>query len=635
MKTQVIETLGEDALTLPAQIEAGLAANDRLKYYFTLLQMARSHADQPNQPASSLKQERLAARIGDGDLDRLVAGTHKEGLSYRVSGSRQLMTAIAGDARLMAVPVDNATKERVKRLLEALPKAEDDLVEGIAIDDITRGDSDHGDSLHRLVMDMHKKLNALQAGLAEEHIEGASAYHLREGDRALVRAFMVGLNRTAPLKFSHPGLGTTATSSGSRLIIQNDIGTTDAHVIVIHVEEMKVTLTYSDVHMERLQFFRSLFDQFAVAWTVPNSSQNPALAGGAVFYLSICSFDAKDSSQLLAFLDHLGSRLVFLIDWNRARKQLRGFLNGEQRLRLLRWAADSNIGHRGFLELGGAQLIWGAVETTGATSIHLGDRLSDVLGEESAFAFVQFAFKNAAEGLLARQSDSLIRDRIRAELLNHLNTAESRLLEIAADHAGLIFEIATAIRDRVIGPLGDGAKPGALARRARHWEHEADTLVVQVAVSVRRRPELQPFHRLIEAADDTADQLEDVAFLLGLLESEVNHLTVKWLQPLAKILAQASQEWVKALGHAQHVQRHGPRDDADDFLTAIDRLSLLEHDADDAERALSSIALKESLDFRELHLISKIGQGLGEASDSLKHASIILRDHVLADVLAA
>ena len=67
MKTQVIETLGEDALTLPAQIEAGLAANDRLKYYFTLLQMARSHADQPNQPASSLKQERLAARIGDGD----------------------------------------------------------------------------------------------------------------------------------------------------------------------------------------------------------------------------------------------------------------------------------------------------------------------------------------------------------------------------------------------------------------------------------------------------------------------------------------------------------------------------------------------------------------------------------------
>jgi len=635
MKTQVIETLGEDSLTLPAQIEAGLAANDRLKYYFTLLQVARSHADQPDQPASFLKQERLAAGIGDGALDRVVAATHKEGLSYRVPGCQQMMAAVAEDARRMAAPADPAIKERLNRLLGALPRADHDLVEGRAIDNITRADSDHGDTLHRLVMDLHKQLNALQAGLAEEQIEGAAAYHLRETDADLVRAFMVGLNRTAPLKFGHPGLGTTATSSGSRLVIQNDIGTTDAHVIVIHVEEMNVTLTYSDVHLERLQFFRSLFDQFAVTWTNPNSSQTATLADGAPFFLTTSSFDATDRTQLLAYLDHLGSRLVFLIDWNRARKQLRGFLNGEQRLRLLRWAADANIGHRGFLELGGAHLIWGAVETTAATSIHLGDRLSDVLGEESAFAFVQFVFKTAAEGLLARQSDSLIRDRIRAELLNHLNTAEARLLGIALDHAGLIFEIATAIRDRVFGPPGDGAKSEGLAKRARHWEHEADTFVVEVAASVRRRPELQPFHRLIEAADDSADQLEEVAFLLGLFESKANEWTLKSLQPLAGIIADASQEWVKAVGHAQHVQRHGPRDDADDFLTAIDRLSALEHDADDAERAISLLALKKATDFRELHLLSKIAQGLGEASDSLKHASVVLRDHVIGDVLAA
>jgi hypothetical protein len=89
-----------------------------------------------------------------------------------------------------------------------------------------------------------------------------------------------------------------------------------------------------------------------------------------------------------------------------------------------------------------------------------------VLGEETAFAFVQYAFKTATEGLLARQSDSLIRDRIRAELLNHLNTAESRLLEIAVDHAGLIFEIAAAFRDRVFE--SPGGKPQTLAKRARH-----------------------------------------------------------------------------------------------------------------------------------------------------------------------
>ena len=123
MKMRVIETLGEDSLTLPAKVEAGLAANDRLKYYFTLLQIARSHADQPDQPASSLKQERVVAGIGDGSLDRVVAGTHKDGLSYHVPGSRQLMTVIAEDARLMAVPADTATRERVERLLDALPRA--------------------------------------------------------------------------------------------------------------------------------------------------------------------------------------------------------------------------------------------------------------------------------------------------------------------------------------------------------------------------------------------------------------------------------------------------------------------------------------------------------------------------------
>jgi hypothetical protein len=52
-----------------------------------------------------------------------------------------------------------------------------------------------------------------------------------------------------------------------------------------------------------------------------------------------------------------------------ARKQLRGFLASDQRLRLLRWAADSDIGHRGFLELGGARLIWSAVGPSGSPPI--------------------------------------------------------------------------------------------------------------------------------------------------------------------------------------------------------------------------------------------------------------------------
>jgi hypothetical protein len=89
---------------------------------------------------------------------------------------------------------------------------------------------------------------------------------VREEDRPLITAFMNGVNQTRESMFDHPGLGTTATHSGERLVIQNDIGMTDAHVLVIHVEERQVTLTYSDVHIDRLVFFQNLFDRFAVRW---------------------------------------------------------------------------------------------------------------------------------------------------------------------------------------------------------------------------------------------------------------------------------------------------------------------------------------------------------------------------------
>ena len=81
MKTQILETMGEEGLALPSQIEAGLAANDRLKYYFSLLQVSRSHADNPDQASPSLRQERLVAGIANSAQDQTVAAARKEGTS--------------------------------------------------------------------------------------------------------------------------------------------------------------------------------------------------------------------------------------------------------------------------------------------------------------------------------------------------------------------------------------------------------------------------------------------------------------------------------------------------------------------------------------------------------------------------
>ena len=105
-----------------------------------------------------------------------------------------------------------------------------------------------------------------------------------------------------------------------------------------------------------------------------------------------------------AFLEFLGSRLVFLIDWNKARKQLRPFLRGPRRQEVLLWAARNDAGHRGFLEIGGARAINEAIEATAGTAMHFGDRLCDVLGDEPAVEFIQFVLSAAARGNCERAS---------------------------------------------------------------------------------------------------------------------------------------------------------------------------------------------------------------------------------------
>ena len=183
---------------------------------------------------------------------------------------------------------------RQKALSVALRADGPEEIDGARITAITSGDRSAGDSLHLLVMDLHRALNALLDQLANETIDGARTYLLDEGDRELVQAFMKGLNRTAPLKFNHPGLGTTVTRAGERLVIQNDIGVTEAHVLVIAVTSAAVTITYTDVHMARLAFFQSLFDDWNVDWSDTLSRRSAGKQDGGIYHLTVGTFAVSD-----------------------------------------------------------------------------------------------------------------------------------------------------------------------------------------------------------------------------------------------------------------------------------------------------------------------------------------------------
>jgi len=285
-KDQIVEELGD--LLLPNLINRALIANDRAKYLMTLLQTARDHAEHPDSGLANLKQERTACGIQEAAFDTMVERSTKEAKgAYRVPGVGRIREEIVESMRTMLVPIQTAAgsleaangraaqyQQRLAVLTADAPSLDNDLISGACIDQITSTQPPAGDSFHLLVMNLHKELNRLQQQIAAESVDGASVYGVTDADRLLIAAFMRGVNRTRKLKFDHPGLDTTATRAEDKLVIQNDIGTTDAHVLVIHVTRSQVVVTYTDVHIQRLLFFQNMLKRFPVEWEDARSRSN-------------------------------------------------------------------------------------------------------------------------------------------------------------------------------------------------------------------------------------------------------------------------------------------------------------------------------------------------------------------------
>ncbi|HVO88999.1 MAG TPA: DUF47 family protein [Casimicrobiaceae bacterium] len=633
-KLHIIDSLGERRLILPALINAALAANDRSKYYFTLLQSAASHAERPDQLAADLLHERLACGVADESLDTVVGGSFRAGEgAYGIPRAGDIVRALLREVDVMMVPLEARQPELAQRLalLKASSTVTGDVLSRNQIDTLASGNRDRGDSLHLLVMDAHKALNALQRDIATETVDGASCCAIAAADRPLIGAFMRGVRRTAPLKFDHPGLGTTATRNGARLVLQNDIGTTDAHVLVVHVEDRRVSTTYTDVHLQRLLFFQSLFHRFEVEWDDTVSRRDQALEDG-VYHMTVGTFVASSDAQLNEFLEFMGSRLVFLIDWNRARKRLRALVSKDGALALLTWAAEHDYGHMAFLRAGGEQLIYDALDFVVKGEARFGERLDELLGSREALAYLQFVVKACSESLVRGEPISFIQDAARAELYNHYRAGQQLVFDVAGEHAAWIVEIASGLRDAMMsmrtadGPAGVQRN----AERAKDWEGRADDLVNRARAASKRPGASDTFPRILEAADDIADALEEAAFRLTLLpQASMGGAVAVHLEPLAELLVQAAQEYVKVVEIARSVQRGGAREDMQDFLDAVHRIIRLEHDADAAQREVARTLAVTAEDFRMLHVLTEAAKNLEKAADELMHSGLRMRDYVL------
>ncbi len=641
-KARIVSALGEQRLLLPFLLNEALSANDRAKYRLTLLQTAKARADSPGGAFSDLRTERLACGIADAAYDDVVArSVRRDADSYLLPRGGELCSGLHADMVAMLAPLEAALtpeahlfRERLKEL-SVTPWLEDDnTIMGNTISRLAAGDRAQGDSLHLLIMDMHKLLNRLQTEIATEGIDGAQTYGLRADGRSLVSAFMKGVNRTRALKFDHPGLDTTATRVDSKLVIQNDLGTTDAHVLVVHVEGMCVTTTYTDNHLPRLLFFQAMFSGWRVDWGDVHSRTDQTFADG-VYHLCVGTYTACDKADLKAYLTHLGSRLVFLIDWNRARKRLQLLVPRTEVLSLLTWAAENDLGHMAFLKAGGERMIFDALQFVAGGRLTYGVTLAELLGTEAAVSYLRFILRACTHGLLGKRPLALIRDEARVELYTYYHSAQQGLLDLASDHGALAVEIATSIRDGLLTSSGPETSPRfeRIGRRAKEWERKADELVIRARELAEQSEQAEAIQQLLEAADDIVDELEEAAFHLTLLkpESMVEEIRLP-LVSLARLLVEGTQEYLKAIENTRGIHRSGSPDDMRDFLTSIHRIVAIEQQSDTAERAVRKALVDSAEDFRQAFVIAEAAKKMESAADALMHTGMILRDQILGKV---
>ncbi|WIY06666.1 hypothetical protein QRX60_23490 [Amycolatopsis mongoliensis] len=634
-KTDIVEELGESTLLMPFLVNRGLVANERAKYLLSLLQAARTRADHPAEPFAVLRAERLAAGVREPSYDEVATTARQaEDGRYLISGAsrihRELFAAIEEMlAPLTAADVHEPDAARLAALSAAAPELSGDVVAGDYLDAITSTDRRDGDSPHLLVMDAHRALNRLQSRLATESVDGAACYQLGAGDRELVAAFMAGVHETEALKFDHPGLATTATRAGDRLVIQNDLGTTDAHVVLLAVEGLVATLTYTDVHPRRLRFFESMLAGYAIDWSDVQRRDGGAILGE--HHVAVGRFVAPDTAALTTYLRRVGSRLVFVLDWNRARKRLTPLLGRDDAIAVLSWAAEENVGHMAWLSLGGERLIYDAVEAAVTVRARYGEPLVEVLGREATVAITKFALRAAALGRLAGKSARLIHDELRVEVRRHVQASHQKLLDTSAEHAGLIVECAQALHSALqrLGTPGGADFLRRAASRAAGWEHRADEFVIAQRRDARRVDGGATVARLIADADDAIDALEEAVFQLTLVPPDAIGAVRPLLEPVAAVAVRAAREHLKAVELARAVVEGAQPEDLEDFLLAIEQVGVLEHDADSADRATRAALVTDAPDFRSLYVADGVSRAVEDATDALLRSALGLGDHLL------
>jgi uncharacterized protein Yka (UPF0111/DUF47 family) len=266
------------------------------------------------------------------------------------------------------------------------------------------------------------------------------------------------------------------------------------------------------------------------------------------------------------------------------------------------------------------------------TPLHYGEPLHEMLGVEAAGDYMRFVLRTAALGLRDGQSEMLIRDRVRAELFNHFRSAEQSLLADEAGHAAIIGELADNLSATLQGKI-ESTTAAHNIDIAKQLESRADEIVRKARSTVQRIGGSEILRRIVEIADDPADELEDAAFLANVQPNGDDRSVPAPLIDLAALVVVGTKCFQRAIEAAPEIRRGGAQQPLQDFLEAVDGLVAAEHQTDAKEREVTAVLLSNSLDARDLYRFAGVAHHLEAAMDFLLRAGLTLRDHILGEVM--
>lgn len=409
--------------------------------------------------------------------------------------------------------------------------------------------------------------------------------------------------------------------------IRHDVGTTDTHVVAIHVSNLSATLTYANTPRSRAALLRKVLEPYHVF------KKTKASAPGASYELRAGVYTSDAHADVEQQVKRFGSHLALRIDRNSARKQLEHFVKRAETIVLLKWTAAGNSGQCAILQERNVHLICTAVARMGSAQVRRGIRLDELLSGDSACAFLLTALGIVTTGLTNRQPLRLINEDIESALIRYLESTDQAVLTAAFDHAMLASARLDRIRGALIRLKGDSsqAQPDS-ARTAHEWERHASDIANRSSRLLDRTNDHHRLHPLLTEAGSVAEALEQAAFKLTFMPSQPDSKDIALLGTLADLAKHGARAYVRCLEDARDIRRKPvpARADLERFLLTIDRVALFERRSDETARAIETSLKPSAGPLEQPVAVVEVAGALRHAVESLARCSLIARDYVFS-----